>query len=82
MEFFVEPVATCRVKVGVFTFTQNGTEGTAEFSVICEGPSDDDCVCARNMQAYNSQLTDEWTRLEEEGYRNIRFLEIEPFPLC
>lgn len=80
---FVEPVATCRVKVGVFTFvTPTGNHDTANFFVSCETDSDDPVVEARNLETYNTQLTDEWERLVDEGYTQITYVEVVPSPIC
>jgi hypothetical protein len=77
----VEPSETCHVKVGVFTFVKDGKPDTADFYVICE-PDDSTEAEARNMEAYNVQITDMWIKLIDTGYKNIRYTEVEPFPLC
>lgn len=75
-----EPVEICKVKVGVFSFTTpEGKDDTGDFYVSCEGVSPDLEIRARNLEVYNTQLTDEWIRLEASGYTNIKYLEDEPF---
>lgn len=79
---YAEDAPSCSMKVGTFTFTDNnGVQQTADFFVDCYGQSFDADVTARNMEAYNEQFTDEWTRLETLGCKNIKYQEVTHLPI-
>jgi hypothetical protein len=74
---FPEPINTCDVKVGTFFYLNHkGELLSAEFSInTCQDNQ------SKRVNDYNEQLTNEWDRLFDEGFTNIRFEELTPNPI-
>jgi hypothetical protein len=74
---FVEPVEVCEIKAGTFYWTDpQGEQVEAEFYVKTCDESDN----AKQVDDYNEQYTDEFTKLIQDGCTNIRFVEVTPSP--
>ncbi len=80
MEIFKEPIADCKVKVGVFTCSREGVKEEMDFCVECEKALTEEDV-SRNIDQYNRQLEDEWGSLTDRGYKVLAYKEVSPCPL-
>jgi hypothetical protein len=73
-----EPVATCEIHVGTFYFTDpEGQACQGEFFVrTC-----DEANQSKQVDDYNEQYTDEFSKLSVQGCKNIRYVELTPSPI-
>lgn len=79
---YIEPAPVEHVLAGIFYYKQeDGEEVTAEFYVrCCVLVEDDPDSRGRREDAFNQQLTEEWSRLMVEDNKNIVYKEVDPSP--
>lgn len=75
---YEEPVSLCEIKVGTFYWRDaQGEQCDGDFYVkTCE-----DSDQSKQVDDFNEQYTDEFYRLMQIGYTDIKFVEISPSPI-